>query len=170
LYYQSPDTPIGLYIFNIIAMSEAFIRDEVPNSITSDDVADWDELFYADADRFGNIRNVLFRTPEGVYVHASYKPGVSIKSDDGQFVTPYQIEQTGEDLTSEMVSGEEQETVLEDECWQFLTGDWSPVYDAHWSNNTVSVSTLMDGFEDDFDTDDLRTAGEHDITFELTIQ
>ena len=150
-------------------MSETITEGEVPNTINSNDVADWDELFSADADRFGNIRNVLFRTPDRVYVHASYKSDISVKDDDGRFVQSYKIKQTGEKLKSEMLSGEEKETVLENECWQFITGDW-PVYDAHWSGNTVSVSTLMEGFEDDFDVNDLRAAGKHDITFELKIE
>lgn len=38
------------------------------------DVDEWEEMFSANADRYGNIRNVLYETPDGRYVHVSYPP------------------------------------------------------------------------------------------------
>lgn len=148
------------------------IQDDGSNlqqTITDSVIEDWDELFSADADQFGNVRNVLFQRPDGLYIHTNYRPGEKSKID-GTITHTYSIKQTGETLHTELLMGAEQEIALTDECRNYLIGDWGSIFDAYWSSTTISLSTHLGGWRDDFDVDRLRAAGQHDITFNLVLE
>jgi len=120
------------------------------------------EHFSADADRFGNLRNALYETPDGQYVHVRWRPGESVKNDEYGIVTAYAVKQVGDRVETTLKGVEEDAP-----CADFLLGHWG-CSEARWSGTTVSVSTILDGW-DDLDIDALQAAGEHDISFEVTL-
>jgi len=140
--------------------------------VYSPEMDGWEKLIHGDADRFGNIRNYLFETPDGTYVHASRDTNTHVKHDEYGFCNSYSVKQVGDRIRTKMFSGEDREVVLKDECREFLTGYWGGVVGTHWSGKTVSVSLedRYSGWEDDFDLDELYAAGPNDITFEVTLE
>lgn len=128
------------------------------------DIQNWSLQFSADADRFGNIRNALYSTPDGVYVHVTYRPGEKTQLSHGTVTQTYAVKQVGTDIETNLLGADDDAN----EEANYLIYDW-PVYDAHWSGRTVSISTNMDGYEHVGDVDDIRDAGKHNVTFEVAL-
>lgn len=142
------------------AEGEIVYRDRIINN--------WETVFSAGVGRYGNIVSSLFKTPEGVYVHATSRPGEKTQLNDDTVTTAYKIKQVGEQVRTRLLSGEDGNVVFEDECREFITGDWT-VYDAYWRRKTVSVSTITN--EDAWpDLEEHKKAGKLDITFKLYLE
>lgn len=133
---------------------------EAGDYIYSEDIEDWDELFSADGDTFGNIRNALYQTPDGTYVHLFNRPGEKVQLRDGTITKAYSVEQVGNSVSTSVTGAD-----IEDECVEFLIGDWD-VFDSMWRGNRISVSVYRDEWPDEV----LNAADEHDVTFEIIIE
>jgi hypothetical protein len=136
---------------------------EAGDTLYAPELDELTEHFSADADRFGNIRNALYETASGQFIHVTGRPGESVKHDEHGFVMASRVKQVGGYVETVLKGVEGQDGC----CAEFLIGDW-PCYDARWSGTTVSVSTILDGW-DDLDLDSLRAADEFDITFEVSL-
>jgi hypothetical protein len=135
----------------------------------TDDITGWEFCFGADADRYGDIRNELYQTPDGLYVHVCYHSDERVKLNDGTITTAHEVVQVGERIKTTLVlDGAENEE--DDACADYLLGEGG-VVEAHWRNTTVSLSSEygLEGWVEDYDADALRGAGKHEITFEVEL-